>query len=93
MKLVCSGSVESAKRAAKFDWSKAIASPWFVVLRDNDDPIANVEWGNGNHCMTLGEKRRIIPRNEVIPTVRLYVDVQKRRGTLDFADLMHIQPV
>lgn len=92
MQLVCSDYTETRKNARFKGWNKAKESD-FTVLRADASPIADIQWGNASiYRLAIGSTMRYIPRNDVIPTVRLYLDAQRLRKRLDIAETIYIRP-
>jgi len=105
MKLACysrEGIVSSAAWAHKLDWSAVADDRGFEVYAgSNDNIVADVQWSGckgcaGNeyfvefHGKDGGE--RVITEKEVIPTVQLFLNVAKRRKTLNSGVVMMIYP-
>jgi|WetSurMetagenome_2_1015567.scaffolds.fasta_scaffold174906_2 hypothetical protein len=96
MKLVYPGYEEKRKNARFKGWAGAMESTHFVVWRDNGDIIADVALnGNSDYAVRFngGDVVRVIPREQIVPTVRLYLDAQRLRKKLSVADVMFITPV
>jgi hypothetical protein len=96
MKLVYPGYEEKRKNARFKGWAGAMDSTHFVVWRDNGDIIVDaIPNGTRDYAVRFngGDVVRIIPREQIVPTVRLYLDAQRLRKKLNVADVMFITPV
>jgi hypothetical protein len=67
----------------------------FTIHADNGRIIGYAEpIGPADHTVSIGERVvRIVPRNLVVQTVRLYADAQRLRRRLDVAEMMIVRPV
>jgi hypothetical protein len=101
MKLVCSERdvcVSKAGWAHKLDWSAVKGSNGFTVHTDNGDCLADVNFDDHTaraYCVEFAGKDtpgRIITAAEVIPTVQLFLNVSKRRKTLNSGVVMVVFP-
>jgi hypothetical protein len=97
MKLVCSGYSEVRKSARFKGWDNALASPRFLIMRDDDCPIVDCDMGPPtitHYSVTLeGSPPRTIARKDLQPTARLYCDAQRLRKSLTTAKIMSIRPI
>jgi hypothetical protein len=98
MILRCSDFAEKHQNARFKGWSKVPARVGCTVTTDSDRVVACIVWGNPSvESYTIGfdddPPVRIVPRKEVIPTVRLYLDAQRLRHSLDVAKKMIVSPV
>jgi hypothetical protein len=89
MILVGNGFTESANRPRKLSWAQLAGSDKFVVLRDDKSIIVDADY-KGERFTVFD---RIIRHDEIIPTVRLYLDVHGRRKTLNDAPAMIIRSI
>ena len=87
MRLVYPGYDEKSKTAA-FVWPTV--GNMFAVFKANGDPIVSATYHAGEHRVMVGGVTRIIPANDVIPTVRLYLNAQRLRKKLKTAETMVI---
>jgi len=87
VKVVYNGCKYSVK---KFEWAKCRGP--FQVLRKDGGVIVDAKIDNAMryHVSTYGG---IISRDEIIPTVRLYLNAQRIRKTLADAPVMLIKGV
>lgn len=102
MKLFCyerESCVSSAAWPHKLDWAQVAGRRGFEVYAGSDDHIvADVnfdDYSAREYCVEFFGKdapSRIITEKEVIPTVRLFLSVAKRRKTLNSGVVLVIHP-
>jgi hypothetical protein len=87
MKVVCNGCEHSVK---KFKWPECTGP--FLVFRNNGTLVVDAQVGDAKryHVSTFDG---IIEPEDVVPTVRLYLNVQRLRKTLSDAPVMVIKGV
>jgi len=98
MKLIFSGGEEIHKTARFKNWDAAKNSARFAVF-NSGRMLVDAQWG-GADCTQYTvcfdhdvPAVRTVPRADVIPTVRLYLDAQRLRHNLDTMPMMSIRPV
>lgn len=79
----------SANRPRKLPWARLADCDTFTVLRDDNSIIVDADY-NGERFTVFD---RIIRHDEIIPTVRLYLDVHGRRKNLNDAPTMVIRKI
>jgi len=101
MKLVCSEREAVVGRAAwphKFNWAEVAGRTGFTVHNDQDVCLADVNFNDHTareYCIGFFGKDvpvRIVPVKEVLPSVRLFLSVAKRRKTLNSGVVMMVWP-
>ena len=96
MKLDCNGCTQKSKWANKFDWAGVADSGAFCVYRDDGTCIVNAGWTGNVVRVSYSDPTvpsRLITVAEVVPTVRLYLNAQKRRKTLADAPILFVRDV
>jgi hypothetical protein len=93
MKLVCNGCEQCASWPNKFNWAGIAESGDFTVFHKGNRKVS-AQWTGGVVRVSLdGAPDRVIPAEDIVPTVRLYLNARKRRKILADAPVMFIRDV
>ena len=93
IKLVCNGCEQCANWAHKFNWAGVAESNSFTVSYKGNRKVS-AEWTGGVVRVSLdGAPDRVIPAEDIVPTVTLYLNARKRRKILADAPVMVIRTV